>query len=72
MKIDSVIIKDPRNRREESYDTAKQRFPMAVMDLDEVGFLVHVDEGLAELDAGLGEDSDQVNVEIAAEFGLKM
>ena len=40
--------------------------------LTEEAFFAHVDEGLAELDAGLGEDSDQVNAEIAAEFGLAM
>ncbi len=33
-------------------------------------FFAHVDEGIAELDAGLGEDSDKVDAEIAAEFGL--
>ena len=31
-------------------------------------FMAHVDEGLAELDAGLGEDSDLVNAEIVAMF----
>ena len=38
--------------------------------LTEKEFFAHVDEGLAELDAGLGEDSDMVNAEILAEFGL--
>ena len=38
--------------------------------LTEDEFFSHVDEGLAELEAGLGEDSDTVNAEIAAEFGL--
>ena len=40
--------------------------------LTEDEFFAHVDEGLAELDAGLCEDSDLVNAEIAAEFGLVM
>ncbi len=38
--------------------------------LTEEEFFAHVDEGIAELDAGCGEDSDLVNREIAAEFGL--
>lgn len=40
--------------------------------LTEEAFFAHVDEGLAELDAGLGDDSELVNREIAAEFGLAM
>lgn len=40
--------------------------------LTEEAFLAHVDEGLAELDAGMGEDSELVNAEIASEFGLEM
>jgi len=38
--------------------------------LTEEEFCSHVDEGLAELDTGLGEDSDVVDAEIAA--GLKV
>ena len=38
--------------------------------LTETEFFAHVDEGIAELHAGLGEDSDKVDAEIAAEFGL--
>lgn len=40
--------------------------------LTEEEYFARVDEGLAELDAGLGEDSDAVDAEIAAEFGLAM
>ena len=40
--------------------------------LSEEDFLAHVDEGLSELNAGLGEDSDLVDAEIAAEFDLTM
>ncbi len=40
--------------------------------LSEDEFFSHVDEGLAELDAGLGEDSDLVDAELAAEFGLAL
>ena len=40
--------------------------------LSEEEFFAHVDQGLAELDSGLGEDSDLVNAEIAAAFGLAM
>ena len=40
--------------------------------LTEDAFFAHVDEGLSELDAGLGEDSNLVDTEIAAEFGLVM
>ena len=40
--------------------------------LSEEEYFVRVDEGLSELDAGLGEDSDVVDAEIAAEFGLAM
>lgn len=40
--------------------------------LTEEEFLAHIDEGISELDAGLGEESDSVNAEIAAEFGLVM
>lgn len=40
--------------------------------LSEEEFFAHVDEGLAELDAGLGEDSDLVNAEIAGEYGFAM
>ena len=38
--------------------------------LTEDEFFAHIDEGIAELDAGLGEDSDLVEAEIAIEFGL--
>jgi hypothetical protein len=40
--------------------------------LTEEEYFAHIDEGLNELNAGLGEDSDSVNAEIAAEFGLVM
>ena len=40
--------------------------------LTEEEFFSRVDEGLAELDAGLGEDSDQVDAELAAEFDLAL
>ena len=40
--------------------------------LTEEEYFARVDEGLSELDAGLGEDSDVVDAEIAAEFGLAM
>ena len=40
--------------------------------LSEEEFFAHVDQGLAELDAGLGEGSDLVDAEIAAAFGLAM
>ena len=38
--------------------------------LTEAEFFAHVDKGIAELDAGLGEDSDKVDAEAAADFGL--
>jgi len=38
--------------------------------LTEEEFYTHIDEGITELDSGLGEDSDKVDAEIAAEFGL--
>lgn len=38
--------------------------------LTEEEFFDHIDEGLVELDAGMGEDSDLVDAEIATEFGL--
>ena len=40
--------------------------------LSKEDFFARVDEGLSELDAGMGEDSDLVNAEIAAEFGLAL
>lgn len=40
--------------------------------LTEEAFFAHVDEGLAELDTGLGEDAESVNEHIAAEFGLSL
>ena len=40
--------------------------------LTEEEYFARVDEGLSELDAGLREDSDAVDAEIVAEFGLAM
>ena len=40
--------------------------------LTEQEFFAHVDEGLSELEAGLGEESDLVDAEVASEYGLTL
>ena len=38
--------------------------------LSEDEFFARIDDGLAELDAGIGEESENVDAEIASEYGL--